>query len=196
MNASLIQLRPEGRTSPTDAELLAGCVAKDEAALSLLFHRHHDGLERFLARLLPRGSADTADLIQQVFLTAWNEAHKYEGRSTVRTWIFGIGANLAKRYHRSQGRLHQMLARFGQQPTSSPTCPESLTSQREQADRLAIALEKLPHKLRVTYVLCEVEEVSGAEAAEILNVKPGTIWRRVHEARTLLRKSMSEGELL
>ena len=63
----------------------------------------------------------------------------------------------------------------------------------QQLDRLASALETLPHDLRTAYVLCDLEEVPGIEAARILDVRPGTLWRRLHDARRALRASI-EGD--
>ncbi len=193
MNAPVIRLRPERSPEQrSDEKLLQACAGGDEVALRILFRRHHDSLERFLCRLLPRDCPERADLIQQIFLTAWTNAHKYQGRSTVQTWLFGIAANQAKRHHRAEGRFRSMLRRFAQQPEKCSSSPEAITSQKQMVDRLEVALEKLPHKLKVTYVLCEIEEVSGAEAAHALGVKPGTIWRRLHEARKLLRTMVVE----
>ena len=54
-------------------------------------------------------------------------------------------------------------------------------------------LASLPHDLRVVFVMCELEEVSGAEAARVLNLRQGTLYRRLHDARRKLRYALDRG---
>jgi RNA polymerase sigma-70 factor (ECF subfamily) len=63
---------------------------------------------------------------------------------------------------------------------------------RELLARMGAALERLPHELKEAFLLCEVEELSGVEAARALDVRPGTLWRRLHEARKRLRAALDE----
>ena len=63
----------------------------------------------------------------------------------------------------------------------------ALAAQGEMMERLSAALDALPHDLRVAFVLCDVEEVPGVEAARALGVRQGTMWRRLHDARKRLR---------
>ena len=79
-----------------------------------------------------------------------------------------------------------------------PTVPPPLASVRpdEQLERhqlvvrVRIALAALPHPLREALVLCEIEELTAAEAAEVLGTRQGTVWRRVHEARRALQAAL------
>jgi RNA polymerase sigma-70 factor (ECF subfamily) len=68
--------------------------------------------------------------------------------------------------------------------------PDSLVEHRQLLRRLETALADLPHQLRVVFVLCAVEEVPGKEAAHVLGIREGTLWRRLHEARTALREAV------
>ena len=56
--------------------------------------------------------------------------------------------------------------------------------------RLRDALGELSHDLRAAYVLCDLEDVPGVEAARVLGVRAGTLWRRLHEARRALRDAI------
>jgi hypothetical protein len=71
--------------------------------------------------------------------------------------------------------------------------PDEVALRSQQAHRLAAALDELPHDLRVVYVLCELEDMPGVEAARALDVRPGTLWRRLHEARRALRDAIEGG---
>ena len=55
-----------------------------------------------------------------------------------------------------------------------------------------MALDGLPHDLRVAYILCELEDTPGKDAALALGIPEGTLWRRLHEVRQILRRAMSE----
>ena len=59
--------------------------------------------------------------------------------------------------------------------------------------RLEDQLGRLPEDLRVAFVMCDVEGVAGVEAARVLGLREGTLWRRLHFARKALRAALEEG---
>ena len=71
--------------------------------------------------------------------------------------------------------------------------PDEALQRAQALQRLAAAVEELPHDLRAAYVLCDLEELPGVEAARVLGVRAGTLWRRLHEARRALRDAIEEG---
>lgn len=192
MNAQIIPLRlPESRAAElSDEALLAGCVVEDPAALTVLYQRHNVGVMRFACRLLGRRSSEADDLVQQVFLTAWKDAARYRGQSSVRSWLFGVTANLARRHQRDERRRSSAFSRLSTWVSRTAAPHEEDIARRQLVDRLSSALDELPHDLRVAYVMCELEEVPGVEAARALGVRPGTMWRRVHDARKRLRAAI------
>ncbi|MFO0723845.1 MAG: RNA polymerase sigma factor [Myxococcota bacterium] len=189
MSARVIALRPlETRAAElSDEALLAACVVEDSAALTVLYQRHNVAVHRFASRLLGPRRADADDLVQQVFLTAWKDAAKYRGQSAVRAWLFGITANLARRSARDERRRISAFERLSTWITRTAAPHDDHIARQQLVDRVGRVLNELPHDLRVAYVMCELEEVSGVEAARALGVRPGTMWRRVHEARKRLR---------
>jgi RNA polymerase sigma-70 factor (ECF subfamily) len=60
--------------------------------------------------------------------------------------------------------------------------------------RLELSIAALPHELRTAFVMCELEDISGVEAARVLNWRPGTLWRRLHEARQALRRMINDDQ--
>lgn len=195
--AKVIPLRPpkperEPLVELSDGALLAGCAARESSALDLLYERHHAALYRFLSRLVGRTCPDLDDLVQMVFLSAWQSASRFRGDAAVQTWLFGIAANLARKHHRSERRRWNAFRLFSERPKDPIAAPESKAIERQFIDRLAQAIESLPHDLRVVYVMCEIEEVSGVEAAKALGLRPGTLWRRLHDARKALRRALGE----
>jgi len=194
MSARIIPLRAAdaGPIELSDDALLAACGEGDATALSLLYRRHHGSIARFTCRLFGGRTAEVDDVVQQVFLTAWKDAERFRGQSSVRGWLFGITANLARRHQRSERRRDFAFwkLKLFTRTTTEPIDDDVV--RRQLIGKVGVALEALPHDLRVAYVMCEIEEVAGIEAARILGVRPGTLWRRLHDARKRLRVALEE----
>jgi RNA polymerase sigma-70 factor, ECF subfamily len=172
----------------SDEALLAACGVGESAALGALFDRHNEAIFRLLSRLLRTDPGEIDDLVQTTFLEAWRSAKKYSGNGTVKSFLFGIAANTVRHHVRSSQRRRTAIADW--RPPTGSTAPDDVALRAQQVSRLAAALDELPHDLRVTYVLCDLEDVPGVEAAELLGVRAGTLWRRLHEARRALRDAI------
>ena len=177
----------------SDEALLAACGVGDNAALGALFDRHHVAVHRLISRLLRSEASEIDDLVQTTFLEAWRSAKKYSGGGAVKSWLYGIAANLVRHYVRGAKRRRDAYARVPE-PLERANGPADAAMRAQQLDRLAAALEELPHDLRSAYVLCDLEDVPGIEAARILDCRPGTLWRRLHDARRALRAAIEGGD--
>jgi RNA polymerase sigma-70 factor (ECF subfamily) len=174
----------------SDEALLAACGIGDTAALGALFDRHHEAVYRLLSRLLRTEPMEIDDLVQLTFLEAWRAAKKYSGRGAVRSYLFGIAANTVRHHIRGATRRRAALA---DAPLPAPAgAPDTAFMRAQQVHRLAAALDELPHDLRTAYVLCDLEDVPGVEAARVLGIRAGTLWRRLHEARRALRDAIED----
>ena len=193
MTAKLLPLRrlDERRAASSDISdeaLLAGCGIGDTAALGALFDRHHEAVYRLISRLLQVDRAEVDDLVQTTFLEAWRSAKRYGGTGAVRSFLFGIAANVVR--HHARGVARRRLALVDVPPPPAASAPDDAAMRNQQVARLAAALDELPHDLRAAYVLCDLEDVPGVEAARALGVRPGTLWRRLHDARRALRDAI------
>lgn len=178
----------------SDEALLAACGVGDTAALGALFDRHHDAVYRLLSRLLHTEPVEIDDLVQLTFLEAWRSAKKYRGKGAVRSYLLGIAANTVRHHIRGAARRRAAHAAHAEVPApASNTTPDTAAIRAQQVQRLSAALAELPHDLRAAYVLCDLEDVPGVEAARVLGVRAGTLWRRLHEARRALREAIDEG---
>jgi RNA polymerase sigma-70 factor (ECF subfamily) len=176
----------------TDAALIAGCAIDDSAALSALFDRHSRAVFRFISRLSGTGSGDLDDLVAATFLEACRCAGTFRGGSSVTTWLFGIAVNVVRHHIRADVRRRAFVAAYRHVPGSASSHrPDDAAEHRELITRLGDAIGGLPHDLREAFVLCELEEVPGPEAARTLGVPQGTLWRRLHEARKSLRSALT-----
>lgn len=172
----------------SDEALLAACGVGDTAALGALYDRHHDAVYRLISRLLRGDRAELDDLVQTTFLEAWRSAKRFDGRGAVRSYLLGIAANAVR--HHIRGAMRRRTAIGSVPPPPAAGLPDAAAIRTQQLGRLAAALDELPHDLRAVYVLCELEEVPGVEAARVLGVRAGTLWRRLHEARRALREAI------
>ena len=175
-----------GPTPPpelSDEALVAACGVGDRGALAVLFRRHNVALHRFCTRML---GEDPADVMQSAFLVAWRDAGRFRGQSSVRAWLLGIAANLIRRELRSRGHERRAFESMRRRPLALAPDPREQVEQRELVGRLADAIGALPPDLREAFVLCTIEGIPGPEAARILDVRPGTLWRRLHDARKRL----------
>ncbi len=191
MNAKVLPLFAPPDDALSDDALLRACAAEDPRALSQLYRRHAAPIHRFLTRLVGRGG-DAEDLVQKVFLTAWKTAARFRGESSVRSWLLGIAAYTAKDHQRATKRRSFFFAKLLDRGPQLAPSPDHQVADRQLLAKVELALAALPHDLRVAYVMCEIEEVPGAEAAEALGIPPGTLWRRLHDARKRLRLALEE----
>jgi RNA polymerase sigma-70 factor (ECF subfamily) len=169
-----------------DVALIAACGTGDKVSLGELFQRFHRDVYRFLARLSGCDARDLDDLVQNTFLNAQLSARRFAGRSSVKTWLFGIAANVAKHHFRGEARRQRAMRSLSELPSTAADAPSSAAETREALARLRKGLDDLPHDLRVAFVMCAIEGIPGVEAAAILGVRQGTVWRRLHEARKAL----------
>jgi RNA polymerase sigma-70 factor (ECF subfamily) len=186
-----VEERRAATSELSDEALLAACGVGDTAALGALFDRHHEAVYRLISRLLRSERAEIDDLVQQTFLEAWRSAKKFGGRGAVRSYLFGIAANAVRHHIRGAVRRRNALAEVPPPPAAG--APDDAAMRAQQVTRLAAALDELPDDLRVVYVMCDLEEVPGVEAARALGLRAGTLWRRLHEARRALREAIDGG---
>jgi RNA polymerase sigma-70 factor, ECF subfamily len=170
----------------SDAELLERIVAGDEQAFVGLYHRWRPGLFRFaLAMTGCRAVAD--DVVQETFMIVMREARRYDaGRGAVGAYLRGITRHLV---HRSLRRRSRIVALPDvEDPSLVDGRPDPLDALNRADDARTVhqALLRLAPRLREIVVLCELQGLSYAEAAETLCVPIGTVRSRLFRARAAL----------
>jgi RNA polymerase sigma-70 factor (ECF subfamily) len=178
----------------SDDALIAAVGVGDMAALGALYDRHADPAFRFVARMIGDASA-VDDLVQATFIEVQKCARKFRGKSSVRTWILGIAANLARHHVRTDVRRRAFLSTLATQPAARPAGPDDSLVTQESLARLTAGLAALRHDLRAAFLLCDVEQLGGIEAARALGVREGTLYRWLFEARRALRASIEGGSI-
>jgi RNA polymerase sigma factor (sigma-70 family) len=185
--------RVEGRPAElSDEAVLAACGTGDAAALGALFDRFHQDVYRFAGRFAQIDALGRDDLVQQTFLEVSRAAASYRGASSVRSWILGVAANIARRSHRSERRRWLRQARYLAQPASAPKLVDEHVEERRMLEAIAAALAELTRDQQVIFVMCDLERMPCVEVARLLDIPQGTAWRRLHEARKALRAALGE----
>lgn len=153
-----------------------------------LVREHGAGIWRALRRLGVR-DADVPDLAQEVFVVFHRKAHEFEGRSDVRTYLYGIALRVASDYRKSAYVRHEQ--RGHEVPERSGSAPELKELERKERLRLLDrALGTLDEKKREVLVLFEIEEVSMKEIAMLLDCPEKTAYGRLYAAREELRRAL------
>jgi RNA polymerase sigma-70 factor (ECF subfamily) len=147
-----------------------------------------------VARALTRSSADAEDVVQEAFLAAYRGIGRYDGRSSLKTWLSKITMKRAISAWRKNKR-HQASVPL----ESAPDMPGrngqwggdgSAAAAVDQKLDLAVILRTLAPEYREIFILREIEGLSYAEIAQRLAIPPGTVDSRLHRARGELRKKL------
>lgn len=172
---------------PSDDELIERIARGDREAFAALYRRHRASVCRFSLHV--SGSPSVAeDVTQDVFVAVIQDAARYQpGRSGVGPWLFGIARNHVRRWlarERPTLALEQSESR-----SSTPSVePDPLAGMARQEHLAALrrALLALPVKYREAVVLCDLHELSYADAAVAIGCAVGTVRSRLHRGRALL----------
>ena len=153
-----------------------------------VFREHAPFVWRALRRL-GVSEADADDVCQEVFVVVHRKLPEFEGRSTLRTWIYGICVRTASS-HRRLAR-HKEIA-VDELPEAEATDGPHEQATRKQALRaLDRALDELDEDKRAVFVLYEVEELTMAEVAEVVGCPLQTAYSRLHAARDRVQKALA-----
>jgi RNA polymerase sigma-70 factor, ECF subfamily len=165
-----------------DSELLRSMLAGDEEALALLYQRRHGAIYRF-ALQMSGSKAIAEDVTQEVFLFLMREGHLFDpARGSVSAFLFGVARNHVLR----RLRVEQLLSPLDDDADQEGPCLLEDLTRAETIEAVRKAILSLPAKYREVVVLCELQDVSYEETAEILGCAIGTVRSRLHRARALL----------
>lgn len=177
--------------SEEEMDLVSRLVAADPAAVGEVYDAHHRAVRSFATRLVGDPSS-AEDLVHEVFVSLPRAMRGYRYESSLRTFLISIAVNNARHHVRSAARRRAAMERYGQEPEGSVESPEQLQRRKELARLLTRALDTLPLEQRVAFVLCEVEDRTSREVAEITGVPEGTVRTRLHHAKKKLRAELSQ----
>lgn len=167
--------------------------AGDEEAFVALYRRRQAGVYRFALQMC--GSVSIAeDVTQEVFMVLIREAGKFDpARGSLPAYLYGIARNHVLRFL-ERDRAYLPLADESSDSEISPAHEKFIEqgdlladlSREQTIERVRQAVSALPAHYREVVLLCELHEMSYAEAAAVMNCAVGTVRSRLHRARAML----------
>lgn len=178
--------------NPSEGELLRRMAAGDEQAFTVIYRRHQGAIYRFA--LLMSGSAAIAeDVTQEAFMVLMREAHLYDpARGTLSAYLYGIARNYVLRRLKRDSFFVSLIheAEDGEEiPLATLIAdddPFSNFSRNEMTRLVRQSVLALPPRYREVIVLCDFQELSYADAAQVLGCAVGTVCSRLHRGHALL----------
>ncbi len=174
-----------------DVQLARLARGGDVDAFAELVQRHREVAFR-TAWLITRSSAEAEDAAQEAFVKAFYALDRFRAGEAFRPWILRIVSNEAKNRRRSVGRRERLavrLAQVGGQGDAAPS-PEAVAIDGAQRATLLDALERMPERERLVVACRYLLELSEAETARALSIRPGTVKSRLSRGLERLRREM------
>lgn len=169
--------------------LLHRIAEGDEGALEDLYHRYQPRILAFAHQRLndPHAASDT---LNEVMLEVWKSAARFEGRSTVASWILSIARHRIIDRHRARGnRSFDPLE--NESLIDSRPSPEDALVMASDASVVRSCVERLPDLQREAIHLAFFEGLSYAEIARVMSCPEGTVKTRVYHAKQNLKTDLS-----
>jgi RNA polymerase sigma factor (sigma-70 family) len=157
-----------------------------------------DSLYNF-ARWLVRNQSDAEDLVQETYRKALLSFASFQTGSNFRAWMYRI---LKNTFLSSCSRLERRMTvamdseEDGLERAVESETPETILIERSNRQLVQSAIDELPAHYREALLLCEVEEMSYREIAEILSIPIGTVMSRLARARRAIRASLGSSPML
>jgi RNA polymerase sigma-70 factor (ECF subfamily) len=175
----------------TEPSLVERVASAEPAAIGEVYDAHHGAVRAFALRLLG-DDASAEDVVHDVFVNLPKAVRRFRGDSTLRTFLISVAANHARHHVRSARRRRAASDRLSLEPQASASTPEQDARRMELCRALARAMDTLSLDHRLAFVLCEIEERSSREAAEILGIPDATVRTRCHHAKKRLRAALEK----
>jgi RNA polymerase sigma-70 factor (ECF subfamily) len=166
-----------------------------------IFEKYHPRILRYLTRIV--GPDDAEDLAQVVFDKASRGLSRFQGRSSLSTWIYRIATNTAidrsrsaaSKYEREHNSFEDDSSHESSHASVAPASPvtDQLVIRKEMRDCVNEYIDNLPPDYKTVIVLSELEGMANKEVAEILGITLDNVKIRLHRARVRLKKALQDG---
>jgi RNA polymerase sigma-70 factor (ECF subfamily) len=200
--------------APADAALVGRLRSGDESSFDAVVREFSPAMLRVARGYVPT-QASAQEVVQETWLAVIRGLPGFEGRSTLRTWVFAILANLARRRGVIDRRTVPLSSLDGDggplvdparfRPSSRPDAgawrpeaapdawgPEARLLSAEVRTLLGAAMERLPPRQREVLALRDVADLPTEQVAALLGLSPGNVRVLLHRARVRLRQELEE----
>lgn len=181
----------------TDYDVVERIINGEKELYEILLKRYNQTLYRVVRGYLKDDEAE--DVMQEAYIKAFRNLHQFRGQTAAfSTWLIRIGINEALQYLRKKKR-HQVVHVFGNNKspdelislhTSVKMNPEQQLINNEGRLLIERAIEQLPEKYRIVYILREVEGMKNPEIADCLEISESNVKVRFHRAKELMKEKL------
>jgi RNA polymerase sigma factor (sigma-70 family) len=187
----------QGQHQLSDSEVVERVIAGEKELYEILMRRYNQKLYRVIRGYL-KDEYEVEDTMQNTYLKAYEKLYQFNGEAQFSTWLVRIGINEALGWLRQNHKaafLHtteedQLGLQLLELPDTKSMNPETNTIHKEMQHLLEQAIDSLPPKYRMVYMLREIEEMSTAEVTACLAISESNIKVRLHRAKTLLKENL------
>jgi len=179
---------------------LQSLQAGDKAEFARLVDEYSSQIYRLALKILS-DQLDAEDVLQNTFLKALQSISKFEGRSSLSTWLYRIAVNESLMLIRKRKQVTQVPVdhelddedeiQLPTQFTDWCCLPEGELMDAEANANLDMAIRRLPEKLRIVFLLRDVEDLSIRETSQVLDLTETAVKTRLLRARLNLREQLS-----
>lgn len=161
-----------------------------DLTITALYENYFEFVWRSLKHL---GVPDAAveDATQDTFLVAHRRLADFAGRSSPRTWLFGIAIRVASDYRRSRGRRERLHLSYAQKPEGAGATPYDHTLRAEATRILHACLDGLTEEQRAVFVMADLEQMTAPEISETLGANLNTVYSRLRTARAAFNEAVA-----
>lgn len=185
-------------SDPLDVEAI---LSGDRRAFEHLVRKESPRLFRVIVRII-RDDDEAQSIMQETFLQAYQRLDTFRGDAKLTTWLYAIGINQARAALRKKRRtntmdeadMERLQPSFNKGMYAEPPKrwdPQKMAERSERQRLVREAVDRLPENYRTVVVLRDLEELSTAEAADILGISEGATRVRLHRARKALRSILA-----
>jgi RNA polymerase sigma-70 factor, ECF subfamily len=135
------------------------------------------------------------DAAQDVFTVVHRKLSDFEGRSSIRTWLFAIAHRVASDHRRREKRKSSLLAPLSAELTDEGVSPQAHVEGQQAADFVDEFVKSLSAEKRTVFALAFMEEMPAPEVAEALGIPLNTAYSRIRNVRADLRKALERRKL-
>jgi RNA polymerase sigma-70 factor (ECF subfamily) len=181
---------PAAPAEPLARPRIVSDVAPAPLTFESVYDRWFDFVWRSVRRLgVPEASVD--DAVQDVFVVVHRRLADFEGRSTVKTWLFGIAMRVAKDHRRAASRRRPTEPLRESLVDAPCGCPMENAAQNEAVRLFHELLDTLDDEKRAVFVMAELEQMSAPEIAGALDVNLNTVYSRLRAARAGFERAVA-----
>ncbi|WP_404403576.1 RNA polymerase sigma factor SigX [Jeotgalibacillus malaysiensis] len=168
-----------------------------DSVLKRLYTEYQQDVFQFLIYMVK--NRDTAeDLLQEVFIKVMNSYHRFEGKSSEKTWLFSIAKNVTIDYFRKQKTIRKRVMDhfdWGEREISGgEPLPDEMLEQSEQVKKLYACLDHCTTDQKMVIITRYIQDLNISETAEVLGWTEGKVKTTQHRAIKKLKELMSDEE--